>query len=116
MISKELICAVLGFKAIKKLEINLNGEYDPVASIYYITDTEEGYLLLNIYELAYKCKLWAFKHDFMLNTVILRADGKSWYCEDDYRTTFTTWKADSEPEVIFKACEWILYQLKNTNE
>lgn len=112
MISKELLCAVLGFKSILKLEIDTNGEYDPVASIYYTAeDTEEGYLLLNIYELAYKCKLWAFKHDFMLNTLILRANGKTWYCEDDYRTTFTTWKADSEPEVIFKACEYLLTQI-----
>lgn len=73
-----------------------------------VINTELLYSYINIYEFAHKCKVWAHNKGYMLNTVILTADNKTWYCEDDYRKTRTTWKDDSEPLVIFKACEWIL--------
>jgi len=73
---------------------------------YYIKGMTKGYFI-NIYELAHKCKEWArdigftFKIEFSKRGVSLMFYG-------DIKNPYNV--ADTEPEAIFKACEWILKQ------
>jgi len=66
---------------------------------------------INIYELAHKCKEWAFNEGYSILIDILGIDnyqismeqlkdGKPAYVKDLYNTT--------EPKAIFLACQWIL--------
>lgn len=106
MISKELAKAVL------------SGEYKK--AVY--SDGEVIACTINIHELAHKCKEWAraetyfinsgwseisngwdvhmMKGEFRLNKCIAE-------CSINYRNI-----AQSEPEAIFAACEWILENQK----
>lgn len=108
MVSKELLSAIRADNH-KVLNTDLN-YLEEDNKIGYLLDNRQWYFI-NIYELAHKCKVWAHSKGYMLNTVILTADNKTWHCEDDYRKTRTTWKDDSEPLVIFKACDWILEEI-----
>ena len=102
MISKELLSAVLGLhcgiKSIKNSEV-----------IYWfdcIGEIREH--SINIYELAHKCKEWALKHPYK---VISKPDNVPGLWEAYVNLSLTSKHgevADTEPEAIFKACEWIL--------
>lgn len=69
---------------------------------------------INIYQLAHKCKEWALSKGYILMssprtsssfaTCEFCKNGKCDY-EDDLWNDF---RADTEPEAIFKACQWIL--------
>ena len=69
---------------------------------------------INIYELSHKCKVWAFSKGYPFNVYY-----KNDYferCEPKYdidlynhRKSFCN---DTEPEAIFKACEWILKEIE----
>ena len=68
----------------------------------------------NIYELAHKCKEWALSKGYILMssprtstsfaTCEFCKNGECDY-EDDLWNDF---RADTKPEAIFKACQWIL--------
>ena len=98
MISKELLSEVLGGRA---YEFKIKG--NTVYQIY-----ENGLPLMNdipinIYELAYKCKEWAYnKKDTILTSW---KDRDCCYCEVD--NNIMCFSADDEAIAIFKACEWI---------
>jgi hypothetical protein len=66
---------------------------------------------INIYELAHKCKEWAWSKNFRLTSGIWDSDNKytcdiftenAIYQEEHHEN------GDTEPEAIFKACQWIL--------
>ncbi len=79
MISKELLKEVTGHTTL---------EYD-------------GY---NIHEIAHKCKEWACLNNDMLVYTAPKYSHKFTSVEvEGYKC-----RADTEPEAIFKACEWIL--------
>lgn len=76
----------------------------------------------NIYELAHKCKEWAIENDFcIISATFKEEDG----CFEDNRKqgvnyawaelygTEKIFRADTEPEAIFKACQWILDEGEN---
>ena len=106
MISKELLSEVLNVHVRPTFYFDcetLVYEYDK------IKDLDECYKSeINIHELAHKCKEWAFKQGFMFDiqwhtnrnpfSIVIKSYGKDsqFYC------------AETEPEAIFKACEWIL--------
>ena len=110
MISKELLSEVLGY------EVEIRGFKDKFipANFEYIKDMIDV-KAINIYELAHKCKEWAYtKCNYTLESTsnpfggfckieIYEIDiGKAYNKPDDvYRGT-------NEPEAIFKACQWIL--------
>ena len=99
---------------------------------YYYNSYTYTHMTINLYELAYKCKEWALsKHKFLvsgisrsaLTDLLHRAD--AWYCSigykvcacaEGYRSVYSGCEhsetANTEPEAIFKACEWILRQVK----
>ena len=107
MISKELLSAVLGLhcgiKSIKNSEV-----------IYWfdcIGEIREH--SINIYELAHKCKEWASINSYALESSVHMQPKRSsvagcqihWRYETEDLPYF---EAESEPEAIFKACQWIL--------
>ena len=69
------------------------------------------YQEINIYELAHKCKEWAWdSHEYKLYSTI--GFCKFFWSYTDsigiMRAHERSFDADSEPEAIFKACQWIL--------
>jgi hypothetical protein len=71
---------------------------------------------INVYELAFKCKEWAYKQDEKYTSFLTgrdtKYDFKRYFAyfpmildRDGYEKQF---RADSEPDAIFKACHWIL--------
>lgn len=112
MISKELLSVVLDiplqhiryngttnhYKIFKENLFNWNsGDYGRWSN-----------LEINIYELAHKCKEWALKHHYK---VISKPDNVPGLWEAYVNLSLTSKHgevADTEPEAIFKACEWIL--------
>ena len=63
---------------------------------------------INIHELAHKCKEWMATYHYEARSYlsILWKDSRVELIDSDGNVTPFT--ADSEPEVIFKACEWLL--------
>lgn len=103
MISKELLSEVVGLccgvKSIRNLEV-----------VYWfncIGEVRES--SINIYELAHKCKEWAIKYSGWTLQSYTNERG-SGICRIKVGDGQEINKliASSEPEAIFKACEWIL--------
>lgn len=124
MISKELMSEEL-MSEVLKLNITYIERYNN-SIIYKISvyDREEE---VNIYELAYKCKEWAFYaykisvSSFKSGSFYLREfnqikDNSEYWVELDTASIDCEiniddsgiFKSCSEPEAIFKACQWIL--------
>ncbi len=107
MISKELLSKVLNFPFTSIT--NIQSGNNLIAYTTYELPTHK-YKFINIYELAYMCKEWAYKQDweYIINThkTINGKLYRVWFEKD----TETEFFADTEPEAIFKACEWILTQ------
>ena len=100
MISKELLSELLGCRCSKIKPFGTTRiAYTFLDSPNYVDAT------INIYELAYKCKEWAYglgvAIDSCHQTAIIHFDRK------------IEIKGDTEPEAIFKACEWILENKDN---
>jgi len=106
MISKELLSEVLNVKVIS-IEVYTNGVdyYEEHGSTIHI----------NIHELTHKCKEWALTQNYII---------KSFISDKGYAIIETKVGKDeiidlkisnTEPEAIFKACQWIL-ENKETNE
>ena len=126
LISKELLSDVLGVEVVRIGEFNGSNlqvyiEHLEYADYYEIAFKRKNdwFSTINIHELAHKCKVWAGDLDYVIQTGV-RLDGtkefdvlcihKNQDIEDDesiyYQDTLET-----EPEAIFKACEWIREQL-----
>ena len=128
MISKELLSKVLKntkYLTNEDIIIRVGDILDCTFStnLHYFTDVNQRYI--NIYELAHKCKEWAYckkyaltpMNDFGFNNndvanfkiywttcyINLQLSGAHLHSEI----------ADTEPEAIFKACEWILANDRN---
>ena len=109
MISKELLSEVLN-ASIYYMEIqskNIIVHYDKGMPLMYDDS-------INIYELANKCKEWALSKDYYLRAEqgINYYDNLQWTCflninMDDGAEYIDYWNS-TEPEAIFKACQWIL--------
>ena len=106
MISKELLSEIFDWK-VKFVNPRIND--DEVSFIDYNGNRDS----FNVYYVAHKCKEWAYKKGFSVNSrywndMLGSAElfdvlwsppkGSMFICD-----------ADTEVEAIFKACEWILY-------
>jgi hypothetical protein len=107
MISKELMLIVLGYvndcRVIHITEEQRDIKYDilsPVNGHY----TER----INKYELAHKCKEWAIKQGYVLESRLSLNKNHQGVCRIRKVRTFIEIICDTEHEAIFKACEWIL--------
>ena len=120
MISKELLSEVLGIEHILECRQSVN--------VFWVTDAKShcGAIAINIYELAHRCKEWAFetkgvqiiharKYGYGVGVVkyfssIEVYNGHYLYNPSDELGTSTqvSFEADTEPEAIFRACQWVL--------
>ncbi len=101
MISEELLSEVLNeSRVILDYEVSICGK-----EIHYgHTDIDEDGFI-NIYELAHKCKEWAKNKGYLLLSGY--DDGKTFYCTCSNKSSPDSYSG-TEPEAIFKACQWIL--------
>ena len=121
MISKELLSIVLGIPL-------LHIRYNDTTNLYEIFKEDLfnwsagsygrwSNLEVNIYELAHKCKEWAVNlspNKHALSSYARWGDirnykktnGSYYICQ--HLVSGIQFEAESEPEAIFKACEWIL--------
>lgn len=117
IISVELLSEVLD-REIFNVEISNDIKNRPDV---YFNDYEDD---INIHELAHKCKEWAIKQEFV-DTISSLQFREEYYKEDLYDGRACVFYADketppmifeegSEIEAIFKACEWILDQTKES--
>ncbi len=122
MISKELLSEVLteklkrhnpSFKEV--IESAYDKEFEAL-QINYLGKNGVIYgYMINIYDLSYKCKEWAFKNGYFLHTTmkINHITKELSYKVSIEPTEYAEYAktSDTEPEAVFEACEWIL---KNT--
>lgn len=104
MISKELLSEVVKFENIDGREWKFDIVNNIVVITYNIQKYSEGNRTeINIYELAHKCKEWAFNNGYELFSNLE-------FCQvRKYRGgKMKLFKTKTEYESIFKACEWIL--------
>ena len=111
MITKEVLSEVLGYIP-ERITFNrreviwLEGiEYKS----YDINQTGTRRVSMNIYELAHKCKKWAYIQGYSIVSCY-QGNGHASITNihDDYE--FEEFSGKIEPEAIFKACEWVLRQ------
>ena len=109
MISKELLSEVLGIN-----DINLILDEDNEINYTRYANISRGSrdVFINKYELAHKCKEWAFDNGYYLTIyndaidVVLQRN-----CKVLENVTNDTFMYD--PNLVFKACQWILYNKEN---
>ena len=105
IISKELLSEVLQQNVISVYERRNQHRYK-TSSVNGPWTSGSDVPLPNIYELANRCKEWAHSQNFMIQSYLYntkaRADLLS-SCDVDEK-----FQADTEPEAVFRACEWIL--------
>ena len=125
MITKYILKEVLFYKEKYKDQIEITRLVSNKNYIEYtseVTGNPYNYIThdkINVYELAHKCKEWALNKGYYL-----RAEQGFNYKDNLQWTAFLNTNMDdgadyvdywnnTEPEAIFKACEWILKQKEN---
>ena len=102
MISKELLSEVLKQET-RFIRYVANNTYE----VHFEKPIRLKYIIINIYELAHKCKEWAFANGYYLTIyndaidVVLQSN-----CKILENVTNDTFMYD--PNLVFKACQWIL--------
>lgn len=102
MISNELLSEVYK-NIISKIEYNGSNQY----LTFWLNKNE--YLTKNIFEISYRCKEWAMSYGYYIysspdgDIILINEDG------NDISKIAGQPQADTEPESIFNACQWILY-------
>lgn len=102
-ISKELLSEVFE-QEIRFIKYVANNTYE----VHFEKPIRLKYIIINIYELAHKCKEWAWRLGYDLP--ITRHDNNSFCIKIDEKNVKyhkSHW-GDSESIGIFKACQWIL--------
>lgn len=112
MISKELLSKVLGIA-----DCRVNQMIGTTLEYY---SSIKGWRKINIYELAHKCKEWAWNtQNYQISSMFINLEFKTakelseapqcqanmWNDNGEFAGYFD---AKTEPEAIFKACKWIL--------
>ena len=106
MISKELLSEVLD------THIGSIEYIDNTNTVRYTITTCFGYIDINIYELAHKCKRWACdKRGYGVSSYVAYDDARCEIFKHSDKTK-TQIYGDTEPDAVFKACEWVLKETK----
>lgn len=127
MISKELLSEVLTGG---KYPVHEMSEHLHILTYSLIIETYDDIIsnlrtsTINIFELAYKCRVWAMNHGYQVTGLLpIVADDTGaqvvnyWFkgyimkfdigsYEPPHQILFDI-NAESEPDAIFKACEWV---------
>lgn len=110
MISKELLSEVLNDNISEIDSINNTVQYRVFGKDYKLKSNTRNmnlYETISIHELAHKCKEWALSYGYEISSRLDKqaiATSIVWlgFAEQ------TTQNATNEPEVVFKACQFIL--------
>jgi hypothetical protein len=103
MISKELLSEVCNTDLTYMGKITLE---DNSICLWDNRESSDIYMSWNIYELTHICKEWAIKKGYGISVHSSEISG--YIVEINYGFDITDFHNISEPEAIFKACEWIL--------
>lgn len=108
MISKELLNEVLEEEV---LSVRPYISDDPFYKNVIMWECRKNtYDTINIYELAHKCKEWAFSLGCELSSFKANYSGY-WFSTIKFVDVMArpiSFNSNKEPEAIFKACQWIL--------
>ena len=112
MINAKLLSEVL------EVVVDTNIQYIDNVIMYgeMISDTQCEISQINIYELVHKCKKWIKLNEYIFSlyhykdTVAISL--RSIY-NKNHKYTSPAMSIQTEPEAIFKACEWILNNQKD---
>lgn len=108
MISKELLSEVYNFDVKEIIKLGV----DEVTYEVRFNGLRNGlkYEIINIYELAHKCKVWAYNKGYeivsLAHMISIYKKGHEVYC-----TNSTLFDLD----MFLKACQWVLYNKKEGN-
>ncbi len=101
--SIELVSAILS----KKVKLVEPEQYNMLNIMFNSIDGR----LINLHEFAHRCKEWVMSRNGFY-AVWYDVDFKSFQCSITNEITCfvddDSFQADTEPEAIFKACQWIL--------
>ncbi len=122
-ISKELLIEVLGSEYKQRLVDWFQIEDDNFLRTYYDCGSYDDKgrptglgLEINIYEFAFKCKVWAFKNKYKIQSQINESNkGHSHITKKNDDCWAKGFFENTEIEAIIKACEFILTK-RNQNE
>lgn len=127
MISKELLSIVINKNIVADDISNIELKENTITSIEDYWDEDEGPNFyrshtINIYELAHKCKEYAYSQGYIISsglTPVLGVNKDGWAEVFSSSTPLDgklhTFKQLSEPEAIFKAAQWVLDNVKTTS-
>lgn len=107
-----LLSAVLDIKVYSFKE----SKQPPTIRYKFDSKGEIKYNTVNVYELSNLCKIWALEHECELVSSIRSKTGA--LCDiysNKYNCKFTHC-AVTEPYAIFKACLWLLEEIKKEKE
>ena len=129
-VSKELLSEVLSYKLPYKIKVHKIIVRTGTLNYFYNSKDICGGLFeanayINIYELAFKCKEWAYTNKYRLSSGQHRLNTKqehyinnqiaSYFCSVYYITNDDSdiqIDANTEIEAIIKACNWVLENYK----
>lgn len=109
MISKELLTEILGIEILSSKPVNQTSTM--TYKFYEFGELRES--SINIYELAYLCKKWAYTKDYLIDSCFYLhlPEGQIhvfWQSRSNWRIEFG---GNTEPEAVFDACQWIFEQI-----
>lgn len=113
---KELFGAVLNHSICGIYPYEVDRVCQPTSNIIAIGyKNVDGWKHYNIHELAHKCKEWILAEGYSFFSY--SDDNSEWYAQCKLVTTDIqplTWSvADTEPDAIFEAAEWVRQQKEN---
>lgn len=121
--TKELLEEVLDVQIEKfQLELDIPGAAKTIR--YYTKNAFRPFDYINIFELSYKCKDYALKRGYILDSQsrgYCKGKGICFVYRDDWTSEFPehcleSFSGDSEIEAIFRATEWVLLNKGNKND
>ena len=110
MISRELLSEVIGTS---ERDVRLSNN-----TLICLVGNGSEYRV-NIYELQNLCKEWAFSLGYQLHSYyndmgnVEYSDCKIWFRDNIVWSMVDTDITSTEPEAVFKACQWILENKEN---
>ena len=127
MISKELLQQIVGLIVKEVVSTDINRIDN---NIYYNIEEIDILQSINIFELSYRCREWARTNGYEVSAcrpIVSNDEGKAvinyWYksyifkfelgvCHGPEQILKFDVNVSSEPEAVFKACEWILEEIR----
>ena len=118
MISKELLSEVLGCDCCSLKCSSTTIHYEYKFDVTLSEAMQKNKAEINIYEMAHKCKEWAMQVPYIADQLAININRTC--LQDKFKTNYwCVWilnskrvspefYAETEPEAVFEACEWIL--------